>query len=232
MNIGFDLISDLNLSVEDNFNWEGKATSLYCIVAGNVSPNLDKVVETLTHLGSLYQGVMYVMGSLEYQDVTEINQRTRDIITACAKIKNVSVLYRHVVIIDGVAILGANGWYGNTIPTDPETNEKVQFASYEDIAYLRNSLEKLQTHLDVRKIVLVTNSVPSSSLYFGEAPNFLSFNAPLVLALTTDTQQKVSHWAFGTYDKTVDMLQQNITFVNNGYFKREPYWAKRFTVEI
>ena len=125
MNIGFDLISDLNLTAEDNFNWEGKATSLYCIVAGNISSNLDKVVETLTHLGKCYQGVMYIMGSLEYQDVTDLNQRTHEILESCRKIKNVSVLYHHVVIIDGLAILAANGWYGNTIPTDPDTNEKI-----------------------------------------------------------------------------------------------------------
>ena len=232
MNIGFDLISDLNLAQSDQFNWEGKATSLYCVVAGNVSSHLNKVAETLTHLGKCYQGVMYIMGSLEYQDVTDLNQRTNEILETCRVINNVSVLYRHVVIIDGVAVLAANGWYGNTIPTDPETNEKVQFASYEDIAYLKNSLEKLQTHLDVKKILVVTNSVPSSNLYFGEAPAFLSHGVSPSLALVSDTQQKVSHWVFGTYEKTVDMLSQNITYVNNGYFKRDPYWAKRVDVVI
>ena len=55
--IGFDVISDLNLSAEDSFNWEGKATSLYCIVAGNVSSDLRTVLQTLTHVGRFYQGV-------------------------------------------------------------------------------------------------------------------------------------------------------------------------------
>ena len=37
MILGFDIISDLNLSIDDTFTWEDKPTSLYCIVAGNVS---------------------------------------------------------------------------------------------------------------------------------------------------------------------------------------------------
>ena len=48
--IGFDLISDLNLSPEDSFNWEGKATSLYCIIAGNISEDLRTIKQTLSHL--------------------------------------------------------------------------------------------------------------------------------------------------------------------------------------
>ena len=40
MNIGFDVISDLNLDAEDHFTWEGKATSLYLIIAGNISNDM------------------------------------------------------------------------------------------------------------------------------------------------------------------------------------------------
>ena len=57
--IGFDVIGDLNLSINDSFNWENKATSLYCIVAGNISTNLRVVRQTLLHLGQFYQGVFY-----------------------------------------------------------------------------------------------------------------------------------------------------------------------------
>ena len=37
IDIGFDVISDLNLKRNDSFNWENKATSLYCILSGNIS---------------------------------------------------------------------------------------------------------------------------------------------------------------------------------------------------
>ena len=69
-------------------------------------------------------------------------------------------------------------------------------------------------------------------MLFRSAPAFLSHGVSPSLALVSDTQQKVSHWVFGTYEKTVDMLSQNITYVNNGYFKRDPYWAKRVDVVI
>ena len=44
--IGFDIISDLNLQPDDSFNWENKATSLYCIVAGNNSSDLRTVIQS------------------------------------------------------------------------------------------------------------------------------------------------------------------------------------------
>ena len=50
MNIGFDVISDLNLDAEDSFDWEGKATSLYLIIAGNISSDLRVIHQTLVHL--------------------------------------------------------------------------------------------------------------------------------------------------------------------------------------
>ena len=232
MNIGFDLISDLNLLAADSFNWEGKATSLYCIVAGNISPDLNKIVETLTHLGKYYHGILYIMGSLEYQDNVDIERRTLELLKACNNIKNVVILYRHVVIIDGVAILGANGWFGNALLTDAQTSEKIEIAAYEDLVYLKKSLEKLQTHLDVKKIIVVTNSVPSLDLYFGEIPNVLITHPLLVLSLEADTQEKVSHWLFGTHEKVVNTIDDGINYVNNPCFNTDPYWAKRIEVEV
>ena len=77
--IGFDVVSDLNLSPNDSFNWEGKATSLYCLVAGNVSSDSRTIVQTLAHLARFYQGVFYVPGMLEYQTTLSINERTDEI---------------------------------------------------------------------------------------------------------------------------------------------------------
>ena len=74
--IGFDLISDLNLYPEDSFNWEGKATSLYCIIAGNISEDLRTIKQTLSHLSKFYQGIFYTLGSLEYHNTSDIVKRT------------------------------------------------------------------------------------------------------------------------------------------------------------
>lgn len=233
MEIGFDLISDLNLSPDESFNWENKATSLYCIVAGNVSSDLRTVFQTLAHLSRFYQGVFYAIGPLEYDGVKDLDIRTSEILALCKKIPNLAVLYHHVVIIDGIAILGANGWSVNTDKLDIKDTHEVQRARLEDIAYLNKSVEKLQKHLDVKKIFLVTNGVPKKQLYFGEQPRYVdSQQLHLDYCLGNDTEMKVSHWAFGSYDKVVDTTINNVNYINNSYFKRKPYWAKRITIKV
>lgn len=231
MDIGFDVISDLRLDPEDSFNWEGKQTSLYCLVPGNISSDLRTVLQTLAHLGKFYQGVFYTPGSLEYLNTPDITVRTEHLVNICAKIKNVAVLHQNVVLIDGVAIIGANGW-----GVDPTSYNKIYKQIYDarldDVAYLFRGIEKLQRHLDVKKIVVISNAVPDKSLYFGEEPEFLEHTIPLVKALESDTEKKVSHWVYGTYDKTVDTVRENISFVNNGFFKKSPYWAKRITINF
>lgn len=232
MEIGFDVISDLYLEPDDSFNWENKATSLYCIVAGNVSYDLRTIVQTLSHLSKFYQGIFYTLGTLEYQSAKIKRRRTTEIMNALAPIKNVAVLYHHVVIIDGVAVLGANGWEG----TEEEIGELLLVDKgnnrYEDISYLSKSVEKLQRHLDVKKILLVTNAVPNNDLYFGELPKYIDEQINLDYCLQKDTETKVTNWVFGSYNKPVDTVKDNIHYVNNPYFHQRPYWAKRISITV
>lgn len=230
MKIGFDLISDLNLSPDDSFNWENKATSLYCLVAGNVSSDLRTILQVLGHLSRFYQGVFYIPGSLEFEDAENYNTRINEISRICRKIKNVAMLHQHVVIIDGVAILGCTGWYGKENEYNFEEIHGVK--RFEDLVYLKNSLEKLQKHLDVKKIVLMTNAVPKHELYFSETPPNAELLPELSLTLLADSETKVSHWVYGSYEKIVDTSIKDINYVCNPYYKRNPYWAKRIDVEL
>jgi hypothetical protein len=232
MEIGFDVISDLHLSPDDSFNWENKATSLYCIVAGNVSSDLRTIVQTLSHLSKFYQGIFYTLGTLEYKCGKVKRLRTHEIIGALNGIKNVAILHHHVVIIDGVAVLGANGWEGTVedigelLVNDKDNNR------YEDISYLSKSVEKLQRHLDVKSIVVVSNAVPKTDLYFGEIPSYIDEELNLDYCLQNDTETKITHWVFGSYSKHVDTSIEGINFVNNPYYHQRPYWAKRIAVNI
>ena len=229
--IGFDLISDLNLSPEDNFNWEGKATSLYCIIAGNISADLHTIKQTLSHLSKFYQGIFYTLGSLEYNNTSDVIKRTKEIYKTCNSIGNLAIMHHHVVVVDGIAVLGVNGWYGNTT-YDEENASIIEVYRNEDILYVKNTLERLQKHLDVKNIVIVSNSVPGIDLYFGEHPDTVDTQLNLNIALLADTENKVSHWLYGTYGKVVDTNINDINYINNGSFKRNPYWAKRITIEI
>jgi hypothetical protein len=229
--IGFDLISDLNLSPEDSFNWEGKATSLYCIIAGNISEDLRTIKQTLSHLSKFYQGIFYTLGSLEYHNISDIVKRTNEIRKACHSVRNLAIMHHHVVVIDGIAVIGANGWYGNTT-YDEETASIIEVHRNEDILYLKNTIERLQKHLDVKKIVIVSNSVPGIELYFGEHPDTIDIQLNLNIALIADTENKVSHWLYGTYGKVVDTNINDINYINNSSFNRNPYWAKRVEIQI
>ena len=230
MNIGFDVISEQNLDPEECFNWEGKATSLYSIIAGNISNDLRTIHQTLLHLSRLYQGVFYTAGSLEYQGSAGITNRTNELFNICKSIRNVAYLHNHVVIIDGIAIIGTNGWYGTDFNYPLLVSDDIDLERYDDIGYLGNTIEKLQLHLDVKKIVIVSHSVPGDELFFGEQPENINSIPALQLALIRDSEAKVSYWIYGSYNKTVDTTINGINYVNNSYYKRKPYWAKRIEI--
>lgn len=231
MKIGFDIISDLNLKPDNNFDWSDKVTSLYCIIAGNISTDLHVVQQTLNKISSYYQGVFYIPGFLEYETATDFESRTKELTRICKRINGVALLYQHVVIVDGIAVVACNGWFDyseNLIESNLENMKSLQI---EDMHYLKNTIEKLQKHLDVMKIVIVTNSVPNPNLYFGEIPKFVETRIPLNIVLMSDTMKKVSHWVFGSYEKIVDTEHNGINYLNNPCYGKNPYWAKRIDVE-
>ncbi len=229
--IGFDIISDLNLKPNDSFNWENKATSLYCIVAGNISSNLRTVIQVLIHLSSKYQGVFFVPGKLEYETADNFKKRTDELSSIAQGIPNLVMLYQNVIVVDGIALLGSNGW-GNIENTLDVRNAAMTAAKYEDFTYLLKSLEKLQRHLDVKKVIVITSAVPTEELYFGEIPENTVDQIPLNEILNSDTEKKVSHWVFGTYNKPVDITLNEVQYLSNPHNQYGPYWAKRISILI
>lgn len=229
--IGFDVISDLVLSPNDSFNWENKASSLYCILAGNVSSEVRTVAQVLVHLSKYYQCVFYVPGELEYETADDIASRTAELIALCNAIPNICMLHQHVAVLDGVAIMGVNGW-GDSREFSGLQDFVKTAARLEDLAYLKYTLQKLQRHLDVKKIVVVTSGVPTPELFFGEEPSAAYDQIPLTATLVSDTEHKVKHWVFGTYSKIVDTTLNEINYLNNPLIPNSPYWAKRLTVTV
>lgn len=230
--IGFDVLCDLKLKPDESFNWENKASSLYCLVPGNVSSDSRTIIQTLSHLTKHYQGVFYVPGNLEYQlSPVKERDRTNELNEIASAIPGVIVLYQNVVIVDGVAILGINGWSdgGNESTTHELTRTQLRL---EDTIYLRQSIHRLQKHLDVKKIVVLSNDVPMPELYYGEQPSIVSKQIPLNVVLESDTEKKVTHWVFGSYNKSVDATINNINYINHPYDKNSPYWPKRITLSV
>jgi hypothetical protein len=233
MKIGFDIISDLYLSPQENFNWENKATSLYCIIAGNISSDLRIVRQTLLHLSKFYQGIFYIPGALEFEGASTLTDRAADIQRVCSGIRNVASLHNHVVIVDGIAIAGSNCWYSNpAIDDNMIVQIEKEMQRQEDIDYLGSTIGRLQLHLDVKKIVLVTNSVPGPELFFGEVPQGVDDLVTPQHTLIHDSEKKVTHWIYGSYGKEVDTVINDINYINNSCHSRSPYWAKRIEIEV
>lgn len=232
--IGFDLISDLYRSPGEKFNWEGKATSLYCLIAGNISYDLRTISNTLYQLSEQYQGVFYTPGALEFKEAEDLTSRWYELSFICKRIPHVALLHQQVIIIDGVALVGCNGWTGNSIPAMNSSERLISEGRRNDIVYLTAAIEKLQKHCDVTKIFVLTNSVPSKELYFGEVPKIVNYKSELDLthSLSLDSEAKISHWAYGTYEKSVDTNINGINFIANPSFDKNPYWAKRIEVEV
>lgn len=229
--IGFDIISDLNLTETDKFTWDNKATSLYCIVAGNISSDMTVLINVLVHLSSKYQGVFFVPGRLEYETATNLTKRTAELSLIAENVPNICMLHQHVIVIDGVAILGTNGWAGieDTITVN---NMVMASARTEDFTYLVKSLHKLQRHLDIKRIIVVTSAIPHDDLYFKEKPARVDNQIPLHECLFSDTEHKVTNWIFGTHHKQVDTYIDSINYLNNPYSSESPYWPKRLSILI
>lgn len=231
MKIGFDIISDLNLGLDDEFDWEDKATNLYLIIAGNISNNIHVIHRTLLHLSKFYQGVFYIPGSLEYESMHLFKHRNNELRQVINSIDNVAMLYKHVVIINDIAILGATGWFCTERPDDDNIEKLYRRAqNIDDFEYLKGSIKRLQLHLDVKKVIIVTNSVPGPGLFFGETPANVDEEFALQDAMANDSECKITHWVFGTHKKLVDTKIDSIHYVNNVPSDNSPYWAKRIEV--
>ena len=220
-----DLISDLNLSADDEFVWEGKATSLFCVIAGGISQDLEVVRSTLDHLSNYYRGIMYIDGSLEHENLGDYTNRIDAIRKICEPFTNIIYLHNHVVILNSIAFVGCNAWfYNNPSVQGVEDLMRVDDYKIDDLGYLSKTLKSLQTHHDAKKIVVITSSAPSEHLFY-RSQNIVDKTEP-ALALIMDTEHKVDAWLYGGTNVNSDSVINNRRFVNNPKIPGQPYWPK------
>jgi hypothetical protein len=113
MILAFDLISDLHVETWDApIDWSGQATSMMCVVAGDISRDRAVVVDTLRHLGECYRAVFYIDGNDEHRySLDDIGESYKSLAEELEDIPNVTYLQDNVCIVDGVAFLGTNAWW-------------------------------------------------------------------------------------------------------------------------
>ena len=262
MTFAFDLISDLHVETWDSFDWTGQPTSPYCVVAGDVSRDHDRVVETLNHLRRCYAGVFYIDGNDEHRYYLEdLSSSYKQLKNKIESLDDVIYLQDNVVIINGVAILATNGWWSYDLDREQDyeisqqwyqqyTNSSQSAAdaiagiAYHDAAYISNSVHKLQTHQEVKSIVLVTHTLPNANLCdydldLANTPRIGTMGNPhLQMALKEDTENKIQVWAFGHYHRAVDQQMNGIRYVSNPRgrgntpWSQSAYYPKRIEVTV
>ena len=261
MSFTFDLISDLHVDTWEENNWEGVATSPICVIAGDISRDRRQVVDTLKQLGREYQAVFYIDGNDEHQQhLNNLGYSYASLVNKINNIPNVVYLQDNVIVIDGVAIVGTNGWWGFDLdlsvdgPSSAEwyqekfslTNEAVKAISKmatNDAMYLVNSVKRLQAHKDVSKIVIVTHTVPNAALieHDIDLEGKLKFNTMgnryMDQVFNVDTENKIHTWCFGHYHGSVDQLRNGIRYVNNCRgrgdtpYKQYAYHPRRIVID-
>jgi len=261
MTFTFDLISDLHVDAWPLMDWSVQPTSPVCVVAGDISRDRRHTVETLRELGRSYQAVFYIDGNDEHQShLGNLGYSYADLVHKINRIPNVVYLQDNVVVVEGVAILGTNGWWGFDfdLGIDPTgsaqqfqeqhnlSNEAVKVISRmanTDAMYMVNSVKRLQTHPDVKKIVMVTHTVPDPSLIAHDISleGKLAFNTMgnriMQQALAVDSEQKIHTWCFGHYPGSIDQMRGGVRYVNNcrgssnGAWAQHVYHPLRITVD-
>ena len=251
MKLAFDLISDLHIETWDQpFDWSGMATSMLCLVTGDVSKDRQVLIDTLTHLGECYRAVFYIDGNDEHRNTyQDLGTSYRTLAEDISSIPNVTYLQDNVVIVDGIAFLGTNGWWNFDFDdqidydetrqwfedryglTSMETNS-IEAMAFQDFAYLTKSVERLQKHADVKRIVLATHTVPMVGLIDhdveldGQYRKNCTGNSHILRALTNDTENKVAAWCFGHYHSAIDRTIHGIRFVSNCRGRGDTTWKK------
>jgi predicted phosphohydrolase len=263
MTFAFDLISDIHVDTWNQFDWAGQSTSPFCVVAGDVCSDHQTLVSTLTHLGQCYPGgVFYIDGNAEhYYNLSDLTHSYQELQTQLTRIPNVVYLQDNVVIVNGVAILGTNAWWSYDFDPSLDFDQSVQFVqehcsisqsaalsiggvAYHDTAYLINSVRKLQTHPEVKAIVVVTHTVPDPELIDHDTDLIDHWrfngmgNSSVIRALEEDTEHKVKAWCFGHYHKPVDWYRKGIKWVcnprgrGNTDWCQQVYYPKRIEIEL
>ena len=262
MTFAFDLISDLHVETWESFDWTGQPTSTYCVVAGDVGREHDRVVETLKHLSDCYAGVFYIDGNEEHREnLNNLSGSYKNLHDQINKLDGVVYLQDNVVIINGVAILATNGWwcydfddsyeyeeaqswYCDYTNTTQSVADAITGIAFHDANYMSNSVKKLQTHQEARCIVMVSHTLPGAWLCKHDpdivsSPRLNSMgNQHLQKSLEQDTENKIRVWAFGHYHQNVDRELNGVRYVSNPRgrggtpWSQSAYYPRRIEIEI
>jgi hypothetical protein len=201
-------------------------------------------------LSNVLSRFAYKHDNIDYKDFYEdLGDSYRDLYHRVNQIKNVVYLQDNVVIVNGVAILGTNAWW--TYDFDPcmsvdqsimhiqehfhisnSAATSITGIAYHDAAYMIKSVQKLQTHSEVKAIVIVSHTVPAPWL-IAHDPDLVDTwrfngmgNTHISRAIDEDTEDKIKMWCFGHYHRPVDQQLGGIQYLSNPRGRGNTPWSQ------
>lgn len=227
--LSVDIISDLNLTSAETFDWDGKPTALFCVIPGGISTDLEVLDAVFEKLSRVYRGVFYIDSGRDHTDFRKISATVDAIGDLCKKYNNVVYLHNHVVILNHVALVGINGWYKNISIDNPIDQTIIDTLKMQDIAYLSNALKTIKKHSDVDRVLVISACVPAEDFLYQRVFDG-NLKVEPAMALYSDENDRVRAWIFGGTQINVDTVYNERRFVNNPYIPGQPYWPKRITI--
>ena len=227
--LAVDIISDLNLTTAESFDWDDKPTALFCVIPGGISSDLKILDLVFEKLSRVYRGVFYIDSGKDHINIDHVSITVDKITEICKKYNNVVYLHNHVVILNHVALVGINGWYKNTEINDPIVQSTLDTYKMQDIAYLSNAIKTLKKHSDVNKVLVISACVPAEDFLYQQVFDG-NLKVEPAMALYSDDEKRVKTWIFGSSRITVDTEYNERRFVNNPCLEGQPYWPKRVVV--
>ena len=233
----FDLISDLHLDFwpeSEQIQWEGIGTSLLAVVLGDISFQPDLSYQTIVEISKHYKYVIFVDGNHEHNNLCGIQEHNKQLKQELSKYSNIAYLNRNAIVVDGIAFVGANGWWtfdfmepeisredaywyfaGNNIYSEAFMQEVLQTAR-EDAQVLSEIVSKLNSDVSVSEIVMLTHTAPFNKfndvLQVQHPANYARCGSSfLPHVLRFDTNKKIKTWCFGhvhqEFDETIDGIR-------------------------
>lgn len=235
----FDLISDLYLTTLDGFSWENKATSLYCIVAGNIAAERTILFKFFEHIQQYYNMVFFIDGELEHTGYNnKLSLSYQNLTDGIEKFNKIMFLHENIIIINNATLIGANGWttfdFTNKSPvnitmdylastgllSEDDANQVFKLA-VEDQHYLFNSVDQCQLMEECVNIVFITNTVPVPGFidhnedFNGTVLGDTTGNNGITGCLANDKYNKAHTWIFGKFHEPLDYNINGLRYVSN-----------------
>jgi Icc-related predicted phosphoesterase len=235
----FDLISDLHKDFwgeHEQIDWEGKGTSLVAVVLGDVSRDVSETYKTIVDISKHYKFVIFVDGNHEHNNHCGIQEHNQQLKNELSKYHNISFLNRSAIVLDGIAFVGANGWWtfdfmeptisreeaywyfaSNNVYSEPFMQEVI-YTAREDAHVMCEIVAKLTADPAVQEIVMLTHTAP-----FNRFVDLLQPQHPANYArcgssylpkiLDFDINSKCKTWCFGHVHQPFDEIIDSVRYV-------------------